>query len=144
MLQSCSSGGSSDNNSTQTFLEKYANTLWHNNSANPTEFDYYGFKNEPLFLQISYIETANNNQVVCGKVHEGINTDAGVNYNVQITKNSGDELWIKFDWPSNPETLKFTVNPNNNQMVLLHFTNNQLESTETYNLTNLNYSSFCN
>lgn len=146
VLQSCSSGGDDNNttNSNQTFLEKYANTFWHNTSATPADFDYYGFKNETFFLQISYIETDNNNQVVCGKIQEGVNTDEGVNYNVQITKNSGNELWIKMDYPSESHILKFTVNSSNNQLVLLHFIGSQLYTSETYNLSNLNYNSFCN
>ncbi len=138
-IQACSTSDNSSNNA-GNFLQKYNNSFWKNDLTNPIEFDYYGFKNDFDFLQIVYIEPANNNQLVCVKSHEGVNST----YSVQITKNQENELWVKIYNPDYTDELRFIVNPNTNKLTLIRFTDNVFENSETYSLTNLNYGAFCN
>lgn len=134
-------GSDDDNSSSQTFLEKFNGTFWEVEAADHNFVgDYFGFSSGSLFLQIVEIEELNNNELICVKLHEGDNFDGYENYNVEITKNTSNELWVKVG----TSILKFLVKSGDNEMIVSHFMDGTFESQETYQLTDLSYDYFCN
>jgi Tol biopolymer transport system component len=128
----------------QTFLEKYQNTFWKNQNSDPTGNDYWGFKDEDVFLHTVVIETANNNQMICSKISKGPNSSNGNSYIVTIVKNTTTELWLDIDGGVNDkESFKFSINSTGSQMTVIQFYNGQLLYQENYSLTNLTYDFFC-
>ncbi|HOS45066.1 MAG TPA: hypothetical protein PLQ69_01130 [Paludibacter sp.] len=126
-------------------MEKYDGTFWKVQNEDPLGMDYYGFKSERLFLHIAYIDNPENG-FTCGKIHEGDNTINDDHFNVKITKNSGNELWVDIiylDYVSN-STLKFIINNGGSEMVVIQQNDGKLYSQETYILTFISYDSLCN
>lgn len=127
-----------------TFLEKYHDTFWKNVNSDPIGNDYWGFKNNDVFLHTVVIETANNNEVICSKISKGTTSSNGNSYDVKITKNTNSELWLDIDAGVNDkESFKFSVNSNGTQMTVIQTVNGKILYQENYTLTNLTYDSLC-
>lgn len=140
----CSGSVDNTSSSSQTFFEKYNGTFWEAKTDNhPFVGDYFGFSSGSLFLQIVEIEVLNNNEMTCIKLHEGDNLVAYENFNIEIKKNTSNELWVNFNYESGTDTLKFLIKSGDTEMIVSYFYNGTFDSQETYQLTDLSYDFFC-
>ena len=140
LLISCSSDDSDENEeSTQTFLEKYDGV-----GFSSYERYYVFFFNDEVFLKKVETDVLVDGDHWCTEIREGVNTIYGETENVVILTNDLERLVVKFI--SNyldeeyTETVEYTVNPTQNAMT------EESESgfiSNTYFKTTKTYSSFC-